>query len=159
MQLHINAHAADGIESHMRSPLVFHIYIECLGSLPRFMTCRGSRGVNGGHITFVGQGTIHIPTHHDHTASYLPIPAYEWLKTPPPGAQHHIRHAYGVSSPPYKYAHACESVSQFYTHPSMDDRPQHFYMWNLREFPHKFLNQIVLKIIILSANIMLHACE
>ena len=24
MQLHINAHAADGIESHMRSPLVFH---------------------------------------------------------------------------------------------------------------------------------------
>ena len=113
MQLHINAHAADGIESHMRSPPVFHIYIECLGSLPSFMlTCRGSRGGEWWpRITFVGQGTIHIPTHHDHTASYLPIPAYEiyeWLKTPPPGAQHHIRHVYGVSSPPYKYTHACE---------------------------------------------------
>ena len=78
MQLHINAHAADGIESHMRSPLVFHIYIECLGSLPSFMTCRSSRGVNGGHITFVGQGTVHIYPHpsYDHTASYLPIPAH-----------------------------------------------------------------------------------
>ena len=64
-------------------------------------------GVNGGHITFVGQGTIHIPTHHDHTASYLPIAAYEWPKPPPPGAQHHNRHLYGVSSPPYKYTHAC----------------------------------------------------
>ena len=33
VQLHINAHAANAIESHMRSPLVFHIILECLGSL------------------------------------------------------------------------------------------------------------------------------
>ena len=47
MQLHINAHSmppTDGIEIHMRSPLVFHIYIECRVST-KF---HDLQGLNGG---------------------------------------------------------------------------------------------------------------
>ena len=74
VQLHINAHAADGIESHMKSPLVCHIYIECLGSLPSFMTCRGSMGGEWWPHHICRPRDYNIPTHRDHTVT-IPHPS------------------------------------------------------------------------------------